>query len=142
MTEPTTMTPRMLGEQIAIDGALLALAAKAIGATEYGGPDDCRGPGIVLLRGQPMHYEGAGEFGYAWAPLYDDGDALSLVSAAGIVVIKRTDTIDGPHIDAGYTLPSNPNWICYRGAPIGDDEPAAWRRAIVLAAAAIGEAMP
>lgn len=62
------------------DRNLLDLAAAALGLTEFGGPDDCRPAGLVLLRGVPTHYEGHGEFGYAWNPLNDPASAFALMA--------------------------------------------------------------
>jgi hypothetical protein len=107
------------------DREMLKLAARAIGATEYGGPDDCRPPGVVLLNGEPVHYEGRGEFGYAWAPHLDDGDALRLA-------------VDLAMIDEGSWPPVTREIHDH----CAGDWYAATRRAIVRAAAAIGQAMP
>ena len=67
-----------------------------------------------------------------WNPLDDDGDALRLaVKLQMIVNIDRSESQAGNgHIDDEYELHRN------------SDPYAATRRAIVRAAAAIGEAMP
>lgn len=128
------------------DRELLVLAAKAIGATEYGGPDDCRGPGIVLLNGLPTHYEGHGEFGYKWDPLTDDGDALRLAVKLGIQVTPYPIYSEPKHsvLARKATLPRDEDestsveiLMMYE-----DDPNAATRLAIVRAAAEVGRAMP
>lgn len=107
------------------DRELLVLAAKAIGATEYGGPDDCRGPGIVLLNGLPTHYEGHGEFGYKWDPLTDDGDALRLA--------VQLNLLNDPRF-----LHERDVLMFTKNTPKLE----ATRLAIVRAAAEVGRAMP
>lgn len=114
---------------------LLLLAAKAIGATEYGGIDDCRPPGIVLLNGVPTHYEGHGEFGYAWNPLEDDGDALRLAFALGIDILHRGSSVRAVARNAEGEVIE----VCDIGRVAGE---AGLRRVIVMAAAWIGKAMP
>lgn len=67
-----------------------------------------------------------------WNPLTDDGDALWLAVALGIVI--------RPELECGITNADFPGINALE--PHGDDPYAATRRAIVRAAAAIGEAMP
>jgi len=125
------------------DKELLELAAKAAGI----GPLDFDyaqreghglyfGPRLPLPQGVLM----AANYTY-WSPLTDDGDALRLAIRVGIL------------IDVRYTDPSAQryNRVMYwptpqKGEPIdfGDIEPdifAVTRRAIVRAAAAIGETL-
>lgn len=108
---------------------LLALAAKSIGATEYGGPDDCRAPGIVLLDGVPTHYDGHGEFGYAWNPLEDDADCARL---AGVLEIDtHFRVVGGLRVEA--LPPGGP--LVMQTYKTADERMQAWRYAVVRAAA-------
>lgn len=68
------------------DRELIALAAKAAGATHYGGCDDCSPPGLKFHADLVLHYEGAGQFGYVWNPLTDDGDAFRLAVQLGMTI--------------------------------------------------------
>ena len=75
-----------------------------------------------------------------WSPLKDDGDALRLAVKLGFSVVR--ETIKVPIVGIVDSLYGN-QLTAFRWAwePIGDDALAATRRAIVRAAAAIGEAM-
>lgn len=114
------------------DRELLELAAKAFDLQlweNYAGA-------FQLFEGDPDN--GQGKFVCFWNPLKDDGDALRL--AVKLSLIVRTPCIDTAKIYQGNIFPTS-------GRPmvreIGDgDHCAATRRAIVRAAAAIGEAMP
>jgi hypothetical protein len=68
---------------------------------------------------------------HAWNPLTDDGDALRLAHS-----LKTPVSID---ISAGLTIVSG--WYFDVSEDHGDDSQAATRRAIVRAAAAIGESL-
>jgi hypothetical protein len=106
------------------DRELLELAAKAAGYT-------CDflawGSGVVNV------YDAAGKHA-VWNPLTDDGDALRLAVKLAIAIYPpeeqgRSATANPP----GHDAP----WI---NEPAGTDHYAATRRAIVRAAAAIGQA--
>ena len=104
------------------DRELLELAAKAAGI-EY---NDRYGKGLWL-----------GEFysGKEWNPLTDDGDALRLAVNLGLV-------IEIGYAARGFLVvrTNTDNWKEFREA-WGNDPYEATRRAIVRAAAAIGEQM-
>lgn len=72
-----------------------------------------------------------------WNPLDDDGDALRLAVALGLVVDSYNfRSITGSRLGAGHN-----DWA-YSDCEEECDEYAATRRAIVRAAAEIGRAMP
>ena len=83
-----------------------------------------------------------------WDPLHDDGDALRLATKLRISLIHEQEYMGGPVLETlEATSPPEPgtehrhvSTECLN--EIGADEFAATRRAIVRAAAAIGEAMP
>lgn len=98
------------------DRELLELAAKAIGLTP-----------TVNCNDEPSWTTGHGSGCFTWNPLADDGDAFRLAVTLNINV----------HKGFAYT-PTGQLFDCTRLAqPI-----AATRRAIVMAAAAIGASMP
>lgn len=103
------------------DQELLELAAKAVGhrVIWYG-----TNPEVCL-----MHAPG-GASGTRWNPLHDDGDALRLA-----VNLRIT-----PHIEAHMTDAESVKGFAAEAH--NGDPYAATRRAIVRAAAAIGEVMP
>lgn len=118
------------------DRELLELAAKAIGfSTNFNKADACQ-----LFKGA--------EYVAFWNPLTDDGDALRLATACGLVVIpypfykRPKHSVVVKRYEEGLAV--------YRGEvtpveviePYGADPAAATRRAIVRAAAEIGRAMP
>jgi hypothetical protein len=76
-----------------------------------------------------------------WNPLTDDGDALRLAVKRKLI-ITFADGGSGPHVCVGPRLGP----FTYERLPVKmfalDEECAATRRAIVCAAAAIGEKMP
>lgn len=105
------------------DKELLELAAKAAGYNIKAHEDgtlysDCRCAG----------YWGV------WNPLTDDGDALRLASALNLIV----DTAYGRAIEAARLIKGHNDWI-YGESDFGNDDLTSTRRAIVRAAAAIGE---
>lgn len=118
------------------DAQMLLLAAKAIGATEYGGPDDCRPAGVVLLNGVPTEYEGRGEFGHAWNPLKDRGQCFELAVHLQLTVHNRQ--IAGGFVNCSADGRSYPSVSC-DGPPgrVTDVDIDASCRAIVWAAASI-----
>ncbi|MDD2005167.1 hypothetical protein [Pseudomonas putida] len=99
------------------DRELLELAAKAAGIAG----DWCEPFGCLLLAGTQ-----ANEGSESWNPLADDGDALRLA-------VKLDLTIYGPGSHPGVLVKTAEAHTVY-----SDD---CVRRAIVLAAAAIGQAM-
>lgn len=131
------------------DRELLELAAKAMGATEYGGLDDCRGPGVVLLDGVPTEYEGRGEFGYAWNPLNDRAQCFELMVQRRIS-LRVEDVAWGNRVEfiatgeAGERRFSVARAVSYQkiDAARVDPLPAAACRAIVTVVAEQGKAMP
>lgn len=108
------------------DRELLELAAKAAGVTgEWCDCQDC-GHGGVLT---------PDDNGKQWNPLADDGDALRLAVKLRLEIQRSRDgarVYAGPSNDAPYVESITP----------GADEFVATRRAIVRAAAELGEAMP
>jgi len=125
------------------DIELLIRAARAIGATDYTGPDDCSPPGIKFLNGTPTNYEGRGEWGYEWIPLKNDDEALRLAMTLNIDVQFNTDD-DEQTTSAIAPSPENPGsgegWSFTEGWC--EDKASATRRAIVRAAAALADSMP
>lgn len=121
------------------DRELLEMAAKAAGLDAFW--DQPRGSTWGCLR---VRHEAGSKLGSIWNPLADDGDALRLAVKLAMSVSVAF-------------LPVREDWVAVinpRPCPdaIGrtslateysrDDPAAATRRAIVRAAAAIGEAMP
>ena len=98
------------------DRELLELAARAIGLT---------------LR---YNYLGGRDANQPWDPLEDDGDALRLAVKIDIII----DIDLGEHVTTVYYTTTE-DYVSLEGH--GADPCAATRRAIVRAAAAIGEAM-
>ncbi|MEX3764421.1 hypothetical protein [Paraburkholderia phenoliruptrix] len=115
------------------DLELLIRAARAIGATDYAGPDDCSPPGVKFLNGVPTNYEGHGEWGYAWNPSANDDEALRL--AVQLHIDLQFDDPPG-HVT---TLAVNPRSLCCTGKTVelAPDPQAAVRHAIVVTAAAL-----
>lgn len=72
--------------------------------------------------------------GGPWRPLDDDGDALRLAVKLdiGVCTWRKKGVVTA-------SLPAQGNFIDGRFEPLGADEMAATRRAIVRAAAAVGE---
>lgn len=108
------------------DKELLEKAAKAAGIKALCGPDgitrDCTGfyPEMNIFAAKP------------WNPLTDDADALRL--AVKLVLDIGHTVSNGVHVTGFYEE-------CMGIEQLGDDPYAATRRAIVRAAAAIGETM-
>jgi hypothetical protein len=111
------------------DRELLQLAAKAAGLR--GVATDLIPMGRLAFRVLP----GDGSFHY-WDPLTDDGDALRLAAKLGMVVVGD------PYGDTGVTVQAGELRDTGVYEPSNGDRFAATRRAIVRAAAAIGESMP
>jgi len=113
------------------DREMLELAAKAAGLDYW----------IVRFapRSKPIekiHTQVNGET-VEWNPLTDDGDALRLAVKTGVNILPP----DGDDCGTAATHRCLPVFYSEK-AETGDDAYAATRRAIVRAAAAIGEAMP
>jgi len=109
------------------DRELLEKAAKA---AEIAGKflDDSKG-GAIVYSIEPEFVNEQPVFVF-WRPLTDDGDAFRLAVQLKIVWVYRSTFVV---IEDGTST---------IGEPLGYDPQAATRRAIVRAAAAIGEAMP
>jgi len=107
------------------DKELLELAAKAHG-------------GLVYVEGMGwIHEDATGNRGAWWNPLTDDSDALRLAVKLEIVPSKHVDTVV-PSRSATWRVGHACSSLW---EPAGNDPYAATRRAIVRAAAAIGEAL-
>lgn len=124
------------------DRKLLELAAKAAGividksATNGGGRGNT---GFDMLGNAVLDWHNK----IKWNPLEDDGDALRLAVTLGIIVgayskerFARVSWLQRPHDGDPKSVTS------MLAEPINGDPLAATRRAIVRAAAAIGEKMP
>lgn len=111
------------------DRELLELAAKAAGlgysANNFASPeDDLGGWGMVK------------DIGDFWNPLADDGDALRLASKLKIdIEWQATQMLAEPEVEAYI---SNIDGACFCASEHDSD----YRRAIVRAAANLGEQMP
>lgn len=83
-----------------------------------------------------------------WNPLVDDGDALRLAVKLRISMIHEQEYVGGPVVETLEALSPPESGTGNRTVSteclneLGSDEYAATRRAIVRAAAAIGEQMP
>ncbi len=113
------------------DQELLMLAAKAVGLRFAINGDDL--PGYIAVN------SGDWRNGWTfWNPLASDGDALRLAVKLGLSI--------GPHpklpIVECSKFPTKAREVVDFNEVCGSDAYAAWRRAIVRVAAAIGESMP
>lgn len=108
------------------DQELLKMAAKAAGAKSINCPRFTSHRWII---------EKAPRYWVGWNPLEDDGDALRLAVKLGMEVYIDTHP-EGCECTEVKTFAPHPDWIIinHDGDPL-----AATRRAIVRAAAAIGE---
>ena len=111
------------------DKTLLELAAKAAGYLETASVQD--GYGFIALR---VMDETGDWTGKDWNPLTDDGDALRLAVKLNIVVWEHGQ-YDRAMAEVRYGAARGEYW------ELGEDPYAATRRAIVRAAAEIGESM-
>lgn len=109
------------------DHELLEKAAKAIGREIHHWSTILPGPMLA----DPV----SGECSHYWNPLSEDGDALRLAVTLGL---ECYHTINGDEWTAFVGYPSN-GAIKYAFEGYGSDPMAATRRAVVRAAAAIGE---
>jgi hypothetical protein len=108
------------------DKALLEAAARAAGYSI------CQQTKGVLVA-----YEPTGEPGiFDWNPLLDDGDALRLAVRLRLDVLYSPADVEVIASESGYGHEATPFAI----EALGDDPYAATRRAIVRAAASMGEA--
>ena len=117
------------------DRELLELAAKAAGMKISCAPNE-----YGLFRDCTMSHPEMNIYAFEyWNPLTDDGDALRLA-------VKLRLRVCTPTTDTDCALVSNGNVVAYSEDELEEvtitDLYAATRRAIVRAAAAIGEAMP
>ena len=116
------------------DRELLELAAKAAGiACDKDGPYVERQEWQQWF-GEQGHFE---TVRVNWNPLHDDGDALRLAVKLNMELLRSQRNDPRPWVSAVIR-----NTTIHGAEDIGDDANAATRRAIVRAAAAIGEAMP
>ena len=115
---------------IAADRVLLELAAKAVGIRIVWGHGGVEG-------GTPFHHGTC----IIWNPLHDDGDALRLAVKLYIGVRPHgPDHWQQPNVAVAlWDFDDKSGRVTVEH---GDDPQRATRRAIVRAAAAIGEAMP
>lgn len=120
------------------DNELLLLAAKAIGAKPYDWNTSRNG--LFISNGVPILLAGGDPDG-DWNPLADDGDALRLAAKLHLSIITSWGFDGNPSGSVGAMLGSSED-LRLTSTPHGDDPCAAWRRAIVLAAAEIGKTMP
>lgn len=115
------------------DRELLELAAKAAGIKALRGPDgimrDCTGcdPAMNIFAAKP------------WHPLTDDGDALRLAVKLNIHIAIDAESAGVIGAMWNFDESGTAQNIVEEDAQIGGDDYAATRRAIVRAAAAIGE---
>lgn len=122
------------------DRELLELAAKAAGLQLCGyswigeneDDEECEILDAAFVKNSPEQ-----DVATMWNPLTDDGDALRLAGDIGLVVcIMRNAGFTGIYLPA-CSIGGKYDEVQHHG----EDEFAATRRAIVRAAAAIGEAM-
>ena len=109
------------------DRELLELSAKAAGLRSMGRYDFQWGLEVSKPHNAP----------YQWNPLNDDGDALRLAVKLGICIGPESPYVIGKSL-------ARASWLNHSkslGEWGGGDQYSATRRAIVRAAAAIGEAM-
>lgn len=119
------------------DRELTELAAKAAGIKGVWHEDwKC-----LSLVDKPIIHEFA-NFRNVWAPLDDDGDALRLAVKLRLVVWTPSTAIQSRALAASQDLRKGVSENCGDEQIDIADPFAATRRAIVRAAAAIGEAMP
>ena len=111
------------------DEELLELAAKAAGV-----PCDGLGPYKEVQVAHYKNYSSNWETEHhRWEPLYDDGDALQLAVKLGFSLMHY-------YYEGDYFIKVPVNDVAMT-EPLATDPYAATRRAIVRAAAAIGEEM-
>ncbi|QNJ57414.1 hypothetical protein Dolphis_108 [Pseudomonas phage Dolphis] len=111
------------------DRELLELAAKAAGQIQFD-----------PFRGVFRHLIEMGFLGEDWNPLNDDGDALRLAVKLNLSIITSWGFDGKPSGSVGAMLGSHED-LRLTNTDHGDDPCAAWRRAIVLAAAEMGKAI-
>lgn len=113
------------------DRELLELAAKAAGLPMHRYCEAWKAMARYTLQD--------GYHGPFWNPLTDDGDALRLAVKLRML-IEPARTMSGTFVEVHAY--SSGRGDCSGVERLGQDDCAATRRAIVRAAAAIGEAMP
>lgn len=120
------------------DRELLELAAKAAGVIDDA-TDQSEAYG--LHRGEDWVFYTTDSDGWReWSPLTDDGDALRLAVKLNLSIITSWGFDGKPSGSVGAMLGS-PEDLRLTNTKHGDDPCAAWRRAIVRAAAEIGANM-
>lgn len=112
------------------DRELLEMAAKAAGYPQPANPCYGEDVGILVVVAKGNHV--------FFNSLRDDGDALRLAVKLGISIMFSTDEDNVPIVRAIHFGTPESKWTRMRMSP---DFRAATRRAITLAAAAIGEGM-
>ena len=121
------------------DRTMLELAAKAAGIVVRWHSESYYGPTMEI-----MEYESGGP---PWNPLTDDGDALRLAVKLGLVVhvwLHEEGVSVAESLEHGMAPEDedSDSWFFECTDSHGGDANKATRRAIVLAAAEIGKAMP
>lgn len=112
------------------DRELLELAAKAVGMNADEAMWHPRAGFVWVKRVDGMRKENA------WNPLTDDGDALRLAAKLKIdIEWQATNPFPEPRVEA-YQRNDEGSYFC------ADEPEDNYRRAIVRAAAKVGEAMP
>jgi hypothetical protein len=112
------------------DRELLERAAKAAGMADIGKYDDDFG--FQIDADVPCGY-------VWWNPLTDDGDALRLAVKMNFYISIEVKNAGAIYVGVDFDWDWSPRHPTKQDAPFGGDDYAATRRAIVRAAAAIGE---
>ena len=115
------------------DRQLMELAAKAAGI-EYGTDRTDCGLSLTSLDGRHRSLP-------KWNPLTDDGDALRLAVTLGLDIMRTDQDVEAIAGLPPFAPMDRDAAAPFGIEPLGDDPYAATRRAIVRAAAAIGEKM-
>lgn len=117
------------------DREFLELAAKAAGI-----------PGVWVEKspadGYPTYSCGIGRAGLVvplWNPLEDDGDSLRLAVKLNLSVSIECESAGAVCVQWGFDQSGEASGAVVQESPIGGDDYAATRRAIVRAAAEIGK---
>lgn len=113
------------------DRELLELAAKAAGLEFSDGRQ--LNPRVFLVREPGGEWQG-------WNPLTNDGDALRLAVKLNLHIGVDADSAGAITVEWDFDEGGNARSCIEELAPIGGDDYAATRRAIVRAAAQLGQA--
>ena len=112
------------------DRELLELAARAAGVRHIEYTNDYDGSrGLMMCNEHGRHTD-------TWSPLTDDGDALRLAVKLDIHIKRYAGATTAQELCSTISFTEHDHW-----AENNHDDLASTRRAIVRAAAAIGEAM-